>query len=212
MTYAELLASIQTYTENTETDFVAEIPTFVKQTEDRIFHIVDHLPVFRKHQTSSVTVSSAYMATPTDFVFPYSLAIIDAGGSTNYMLNKDITFIRQVYPDPSVEALPEYYALWDDNTFVMAPTPDAAYSIQIDYTYKPESIVTASTTWIGDNAESTLLAGCLYEAYIFMKGEEDLIATYEKNFMQSLSRIKVLADAHERKDAYRSGQLRVAES
>jgi hypothetical protein len=211
MTYAELVASIKYYTENTEADFVTEIPTFVKQTEDRIFHIVDHLPVFRKGATTTVTASSAYLATPSDFIFPYSLAVL-TGTTTTYLLNKDVTFIRAAYPDASVEGEPVYYALWDDNTFIMAPTPDTTYTAQIDYTYKPESIVTASTSWLGSNAESTLLYGCLVEAYTFMKGEDDLIKLYMGRYQEALERLKVLADAHVRKDAYRAGQIRRAEA
>lgn len=211
MNYSELVASIQTYTENTETDFVAEIPTFVQQAEDRIFHIVDHLPFFRKGATTSVTASSPYLATPSDFIFPYSLAII-SGTTTTFLINKDLTFMREAYPDSSVEDAPVYYAQWDHDTFMLAPTPDSAYTAQLDYSYKPESIVTASTTWLGDNAESCLLYGALLEAYTFMKGEEDLIGLYKARYDEALNRLKVLADAHSRKDAYRSGQLRVAES
>jgi hypothetical protein len=207
LNYTELLASIQTYTENAETDFVAEIPTFVQQTEDRVFHTVQ-LPDFKKNATATATASSEYLATPTDFVAPYSLAVTNGTDGYGFLLSKDLNFLRQAYPSAATEGEPRFYALWDDDTFMLAPTPDSAYTMQLDYYYKPESIVTATNTWLGDNFPSVLLYGCLVEAYIFMKGEEDMLNTYKTQYMEALDRLKVLGEGKDRKDTYRSGQIR----
>jgi len=208
MNYTELKASIQTYTENTETDFVAEIPTFVKQTEDRIQHIVQ-LPMFRKTSTASLTASNRFLNAPSDFVSVFSMAVLDASSNYFFLLNKDVDFIRQAYDQTTTEGQPRYYALWDHDTFIVAPTPSAALSIQLNYFYKPESIVTASTTWLGDEAEAAMLYGCLVEAYVFMKGEQDLIQLYDGRFKEALVKLKELGDGKNRQDMYRTGQVRV---
>jgi hypothetical protein len=211
MNYTELTASIQTYCENTETNFVAEIPTFVKQAEDRIQHMVQ-LPAFRKSSTGSFTADNRFLATPSDFVSAFSLAVIDASADYYFLLNKDVNFIREAYPANATSGQPRFYALWDDDTIIVAPTPSASLATEIHYFYKPESIVTASTTWLGDEAEAALLYGSLVEAYTFMKGEQDLLTLYDGKFKEALVKLKELGDGKNRKDTYRSGQVRVAVS
>jgi len=211
MNYAELIASIKKYTENTETDFVAELPNIVKQAEDRIYHMVQ-LPMFRRSQSGTLTSSNRFLNTPTDFISVFSLAVVDASGDHAYLLNKDVNFMRQAYPSATTTGQPRYYALWDEDTFVLAPTPNASLTTELYYFYKPESIVTASTTWLGDEAESALLYGSLVEAYTFMKGESDLLQLYDNRYKEALVKLKELADGKNRQDSYRSGQVRVSVS
>jgi|TARA_R100001530_G_scaffold16274_5_gene14354 hypothetical protein len=208
MNYAELTASIQTYTENTETDFVAEIPTFVKQTEDRIQHIVQ-LPLFRKTSTTQLVADDRFLKVPSDFIAPYSLAVLDASSNYSYLLNKDVDFIREAYDQTTTTGQPRFYAMWDEDTFILGPTPNAALTIQLNFFYKPNSIVDTSTTWLGDEAPAALLYGCLVEAYTFMKGEADLITAYDTRFKEALVKLKELGDGKTRQDMYRSGQIRV---
>jgi hypothetical protein len=214
MNYAALSDAIQAYTENTDATFVAEIPVFVQQAEQRIYNTIQ-FPSLRKNVTGSVTNNNKYLACPNDFLSVYSLALVDALGNYEYLLNKDVNFIRQAYPNPNDKALPKYYALFgsqsnDPNelTFILGPTPDATYVAELHYFYYPESIVTASTTWLGDNFDSVLLYGSLVEAYTFMKGEADIIAGYNQKYMEALALAKRLGDGMERQDAYRSGQYR----
>jgi len=209
MNYAELVASVKTYTENTETDFVAEIPTFVRQAEDRIYQMVQ-LPVLRKTQSGVTTASNRFLATPSDFISVFSLAVIDSAGSYTHLLNKDVNFLREAFPEISTEGAPRYYALWDEDTMCLSPTPDSVLSLVLNYYYKPESIVTATNTWLGDESEAVLLYGTLVEAYIFMKGEPDLIQLYDTRYKEALVKLKELGDGKNRQDAYRSGQTRMA--
>ena len=209
MNYTELVASIKTYTENTETDFVAEIPTFVKQAEDRIYHMVQ-IPALRKTQSGVLTASNRFLSTPSDYISSFSLAVIDASGNYVHLLNKDVNFLREAYPAVATEAEPRFYALWDEDTIVLAPTPAAGLSTVLTYFYKPESIVTATNTWLGDESEAALLYGCLLEAYTFMKGEPDLIQMYDTRYKEALIKLKELGDGKNRQDAYRSGQTRMA--
>jgi len=216
MNYAALSDAIQAYTENTDATFVAEIPVFVQQAEQRIYNTIQ-FPSLRKNVTGSVTNNNKYLACPNDFLSVYSLALIDALGSYEYLLNKDVNFIRQAYPNPNDTALPKYYALFgsqsnDPNelTFILGPTPDATYVAELHYFYYPESIVTASTTWLGDNFDSVLLYGSLVEAYTYMKGEQDIMALYNGKYQEALALAKRLGDGLERQDAYRSGQYRQA--
>jgi hypothetical protein len=214
MNYTALSNAIQAYTENTEADFIAEIPVFVQQAEQRIYNSMQ-FPSIRKNVTGSTSANNKYLGCPNDFLAVYSIAVIDATGAYEYLLNKDVNFIRQAYPQPTDTAIPKYYALFgsqsndvNELTFILGPTPDATYGVELHYYYYPESIVTASTTWLGDNFDSVLLYGSLVEAYTYMKGEQDMMALYNQKFMEALALAKRLADGMERQDAYRSGQFR----
>ena len=214
MNYTALSNAIQAYTENTEADFIAEIPVFVQQAEQRIYNSMQ-FPSIRKNVTGSTSSGNKYLGCPSDFLAVYSIAIIDAAGSYEYLLNKDVNFVRQAYPVPTDTGLPRYYALFgsqsndvNELTFILGPTPDATYGVELHYYYYPESIVTAGTTWLGDNFDSVLLYGSLVEAYTYMKGEQDMMALYNQKFMEALALAKRLADGMERQDAYRSGQFR----
>jgi len=210
-----LYNAIQAYTENTSTEFVAEIPVFVKQAEQRIYNSVQ-FPSLRKNVTGTTTNNNKYLECPGDFLAVYSMAAIDASGNYEYMLNKDVNFIRQSYPNPSSDkGIPKYYALFgprSDNdaelSFILGPTPDAAYSVELHYFYYPESITTANTTWLGDNFDTVLLYGSLVEAYTYMKGEPDIMQFYNAKYAEALGLAKRLGDGLERSDAYRSGQYR----
>jgi hypothetical protein len=210
-----LYDAIQAYTENTSTEFVAEIPVFVQQAEQRIYNSVQ-FPSLRKNVTGTTTASNKYLACPSDFLAVYSMAAIDASGNYEYMLNKDVNFIRQSYPNPSTDtSIPKYYALFGPQsandaelTFLLGPTPDAAYTIELHYFYYPESITTANTTWLGDNFDTVLLYGSLVEAYTYMKGEPDIMQFYNAKYAEALGLAKRLGDGLERSDAYRSGQYR----
>ena len=219
MNYAALSAAIQAYTENTEADFVANIPVFVQQAEQRIYNSVQ-FPSIRKNVTGVVSTTTPYLSAPDDYLASYSLAVIDATGNYEYLLNKDVNFIRQAYPSASDIGLPRYYALFGPTvsgstittelTFIVGPKPDANYTVELHYYYYPQSIVTASTTWLGDNFDSVLLYGSLVEAYTYMKGEQDMMALYNGKYQEALALAKRLGDAMERQDAYRSGQYRQA--
>tara|TARA_R110002012_G_scaffold4048_7_gene18764 strand:+ start:512 stop:1147 length:636 start_codon:yes stop_codon:yes gene_type:complete len=209
MTYAELVAAIKSYTENEETDFVAEIPNFVRQAEDRIQHMVQ-LPMFRKAQQGVLTASNRYLATPDDFISSFSIAVVNSDGEYSYLLNKDVNFIREAFSKVSTEGQPRFYALWDEDHFVLGPTPNTALQVDLHYYYKPASIVTEGSTWLGDEAESTLLYACLLEAYTYMKGEPDLMTLYDTRYKEALIKLKELGDGKNRQDAYRSGQVRMA--
>ena len=215
MNYTELSNAIQAYTENTEADFVANIPVFVTQAEQRIYNSVQ-FPSIRKNVTGSMTTSNKYLQCPTDFLAVYSLAVINASGEYEYLLNKDVNFIRQAYPQPTDTGIPKYYALFgprSDNaaelTFILGPTPDAAYSSELHYYFYPPSISVAPfTSWLGDNFDSVLLYGSLVEAYTYMKGEQDMMLLYNTKYQEALALAKRLGDGMERQDAYRSGQFR----
>ena len=224
MNYAQLSAAIQAYTENPSADFVAEIPTFVQQAEQRIYNSVQ-FPSLRKNMVGTTSTNNKYVAAPNDFLAVYSLAVVTnvTGGDINtgtyeYLLNKDVNFIRQAYPTPDSTGTPRYYALFGPTisgatitpelTFIIGPTPDANYKLELHYYYYPESIVTANTTWLGDNFDSVLLYGSLMEAYTYMKGEADMLQLYNTKYMEALALAKRLGDGMERQDAYRSGQYR----
>ena len=214
MNYTQLSSAIQAYTENTEASFIAEIPVFVQQAEQRIYNTVQ-FPSIRKNVTGTLTTDNKYLACPSDFLAVYSMAVIDAAGAYEYLLNKDVNFIRQAYPQPTDTAIPKYYALFGPQSgnaaelsFILGPTPDATYTVELHYFYYPESIVTASTTWLGDNFDSVLLYGSLVEAYTYMKGEADMMAMYNTKYQEALMLAKRLGDGMERQDAYRSGQYR----
>ena len=215
MNYTELSNAIQAYTENTEADFVTNIPVFVTQAEQRIYNSVQ-FPSIRKNVTGSMTASNKYLQCPTDFLAVYSLAVINASGEYEYLLNKDVNFIRQAYPQPTDTGIPKYYALFgprSDNaaelTFILGPTPDAGYSSELHYYFYPPSISVAPfTSWLGDNFDTVLLYASLVEAYTYMKGEADMMALYNQKFMEAFALAKRLGDGMERQDAYRSGQFR----
>lgn len=205
MNYTQLVAEIQSYTENQfQTD---DINTFIQEAEQRIYNSVQ-LPALRKNVTGNVTVNNKYLSSPSDWLATFSLAVIDATGNYTYLLDKDVNFIRSAYPQPTDTGLPVYYALFDQNTFILGPTPDSSYSMELHYYYYPESIVTAGTTWLGDNFDSTLLYGSLLEAYTYMKGEADVIAGYQKRYDDAMGLLKQLGDGKNRRDAYRNGQVR----
>jgi len=217
MNYTALSNAIQAYTENTEADFVANIPVFVQQAEQRIYNNVQ-FPSLRKNVTGVTTINNKYVSCPSDFLAVYSFAVVDgtlASGTYEYLLNKDVNFIRQSYPQADDTGLPRYYALFGPQsandaelTFILGPTPDSNYNVELHYYYYPESIVTAGTTWLGDNFDSVLLYGSLVEAYTYMKGEADMMQLYNQKYMEAMALAKRLGDGMERQDAYRSGQFR----
>ena len=240
MNYAQLFETIKGYVENDfpSTQFTdsaggtgtytskEQIDTFIQQAEQRIFNSVQ-FPSLRKNVTALTSAFPAdpramYLNAPGDFLASYSIAVIDNSGNYEYLLNKDVNYLRAAYPNPSTTGIPKYYALFgpattntdppvitNELTFFLAPTPDAAYTVEMHYFFYPESIVTASTTWLGDNFDSALLYGSLVEAYTYMKGEADIMAAYNKRYEEAMILLKRLGDGMERRDAYRSGQVRM---
>ena len=236
MNYSQLVTAIQSYTENqfpavyladgsTESS-TAQINRFIEQAEQRIYNMIQ-FPSLRKNQYTPITSSNKYVSLPDDFLAVYSMALVTGvvggdldTGTFEYLLNKDVNFIRQAYPAPNDKGVPKYYALFgptivssaitNELSIILGPTPDAAYYVELHYYYYPESITTATTTWLGDNFDSVLLYGSLVEAYTFMKGEQDIISLYDTKFKEALALAKRLGDGMERQDAYRSGQFRQA--
>jgi hypothetical protein len=235
MTYNELFETIKGFTENdfpntqygdptaASVNFTSkeQLDTFIRQAEQRVYNSVQ-FPSIRKNVTGSTTSGNKYLSSPGDFLAVYSMAVIDGDGNYEYLLNKDVNFIRAAYPNPSSTGLPQYYALFGPTTtndnppavtnelsFILGPTPDAIYGVELHYYYYPESIVTAGSSWLGDNFSSVLLYASLLEAYTYMKGEVDVIANYEKRYNEALMLAKRLGDGMERSDAYRSGQFRM---
>ena len=215
MNLTQLRATIRAYSENDFPQTVGsggltsdeQVDTFIEQAEQRIFNSVQ-FPNFRKNQTGTLTANNTYLEAPVDFLASYSLAVI-TGGSYEYLLNKDVNYIRAAYPSPTDTGLPRYYAQFDNNTFIVGPTPDAAYTVELHYFHYPESITTAGTTWLGDNFDSALLYGSLSEAAAFMKAEADVLANYAKRYEEAMILAKRMGDGMERRDAYRSGQVRM---
>ena len=209
MNYTQLVSEIQNYTEN---EFTTEVVnTFITQAEQRIYNSVQ-LPALRKNVTGTTTAGNKYLAMPDNWLATFSLAIINAADEYTYLLNKDVNFIRQSYPDTDSDFYgePAYYAVFDNVSFIMGPTPDDSYDVELHYFYYPESITTtqSGTTWLGDNFSSTLLYGSLLEAYTYMKGEADVMAQYQKRYDDAMVLLKQLGDGKDRQDAYRSGQVR----
>ena len=205
-TYAQLKTAIQDYTENTETSFVTNLPTFIRAAEDRIFKLAD-LEVFRKNATSAVTQNDPYLSLPTDFLAFFSLSITNSS-SKEFLLHKDVNFIQEYNPNSATSGTPKYYAMFDVDNVILAPTPDSNYTCEMHYYYRPASLTAGAdsgTTWLSDNAPNALLYGSLVEAYIYMKGEPDMLQLYEKQFTEAMTRIKDLAEARENTDAYRRG-------
>lgn len=224
MNYTQLTDAICDYTQNFDTDFVSNIPVFVQQAEERIFNTVQ-FPPLRKNQFSLITANNKYVSLPNDFLSVFSLALVTGvtnanldTGTYEYLLNKDVNFIRQAYPTPNDTGEPKYYALFGPTilnsaittelSLILGPTPDAGYYVELHYFYYPESIVTASTSWLGDNYDPVLLYGSLVEAITFMKGEADMVALYNGKYTEALAQAKRLGDGLERGDAYRDGQYK----
>ena len=222
MNYADLFKTIKGYVENdfpntSWTDSAGtgtatltsteQINTFIKEAEQRIFNTVQLLDL-RKNVTGNVTSGNKYLTVPADWLANFSLAVIDGDGNYEYLLNKDVSFIRQSFPNPSDTGLPYCYAYFDENSFILGPTPDDNYDVELHYFYYPESIVDAGTSWLGDNFDSALLYGALLEAYTFMKGEADVMAEYQKRYDEAMAMLKQLGEGKNRQDMYRSGQVR----
>lgn len=214
MNYVQLVAAIRGYAENdfptTVGGFNSEtqIATFVQNAEERIYNAVQ-LPALRRNVTGNCTANNKYLEAPSDWLATYSMAVIDpTTGRYEYLLDKDVNFMRESYPNPSTTGKPEYYALFDQNTFILAPTPDASYEIELHYYYYPESIVTNGTSWLGENFESVLLYGSLLEAAAFMSSDSDVITNYTARYNEALALLKQLGEGKNRSDAYRNGQIR----
>jgi len=209
MNYSQLVAQIQDYTENQFTTTV--INTFITQAEQRIYNTVQ-LPALRKNVTGTTTSGNKYLAMPNNWLATFSLAVINASNEYTYLLNKDVNFIRQSFPDTDSDfyGTPQYYAVFDQNSFILGPTPDASYAVELHYFYYPESITTVAggQTWLGNNFDSTLLYGSLLEAYTYMKGEKDVLDNYRARYDEAMLLLKQLSDGKDRQDAYRSGQVR----
>ena len=207
MNYTQLVAEINSYTENAfDTD---DINTFIQQAEQRVYNTVQ-LPDLRRNQVGNTTSGNKYLTVPSDWLSTHSLAVVDSNNEYHYLLNKDVNFIRESFPDTdsAFYGIPQYYAVFDDNTFILGPTPDQNYTVELHYYYYPTSIVTAGTTWLGDNFDSVLLYGSLLEAAAFLKSDPDTVQLYNQRYIDALSMIKQLGDAKNRQDSYRSGQTR----
>jgi len=222
MNYSELFETIKGYVEN---DFpntswtgsdgsstvtltsTEQINTFIQEAEQRIYNTVQLLDL-RKNVTGNVTSGNKYLTVPTDWLANFSLAVIDGSGNYSYLLNKDVNFIRESFPNPSEQGLPAYYSFFDENSYILGPTPDDNYAVELHYFYYPPSIVTAGTSWLGDNFDSVLLYGSLLEAYTFMKGEQDIIAGYQKRYDEAMAMLKQLGEGKNRQDMYRTPQVR----
>lgn len=205
-TLATLKTAIQDYTDNSETSFVTNLPNFIKGAEEKIFKSVD-LDYFRKNVTSAMSSSDPYLSVPSDFLSVFSLQITTSG-SENFLLQKDVNFLREYTPASSTTGTPKYYAKFDINNFILAPTPDANYTVELHYYYRPDSLTAGAdggTTWISTNAPFALLYGSLIEAYYYMKGEPDVLAQYEKNYVFYIERLKDLGEARENTDGYKVG-------
>ena len=233
MTYNELFIAVKNYLQNdfptntwtnvagtgtTTSDGTEQINTFITQAEERIYNSVQ-IPALRKNVTGVTTSGNKYLSCPADFLSVFSMAVIDATGSYEYLLNKDVNFIRQAYPNPADQGLPRHYALFgptvasgivtDELSFILGPTPDAVYDVELHYFYYPESITTAGTSWLGDNYSPALLYGTMVEAYVFLKGETDLMAVYKGKYDEAMSQLNRLGTGLERGDAYRDGQAKI---
>jgi len=210
MTYAELVELSQNYCENSETTFVASIPTFVRQAEQRIYRSV-MLPEFRSNATASIVENQQYIQRPSDFLSVFSLAVIDATGKYTYLVDKDVNFIREAYPYPASSGRPKYYGIFDgdatgtEGNLILGPSADTTYEVELHYYYDPESIVTSETSWLGTNASGALLYGAIVEAYTFLKGDADLMATYTSRYEEALAQLKTIG-ARSNRDDYRDGR------
>lgn len=216
MNYSELVERIKAYTENDFPDTVGsggltsteQIDTFIKQAEQRIFNMVQLLEL-RKNVTGNCTTGNKYLSVPSDWLANFSLAVIDpVTNEYEYLLNKDVNYIRQAFPFPASSGKPTHYAMFDQNSYILGPTPDDDYEVELHYFYYPPSIVTAGTSWLGDNFDSALLYGSLLEAYTFMKGEQDVLQGYQKRYDEAMAMLKQLGEGKNRQDMYRTPQVR----
>ena len=208
-TYAQLKQAIQDYTENDETSFVNNLPLFIRQAEERILKGVQ-LSLFRKNATASTTASNKYLACPSDFLAPFSLSLEGADGDKFFVEFKDVSFIQTYTPDATTTGVPRYYGQFDVDNFIFGPTPDTTYTAELHYFYRPASLTAGSdsgTTWLSVNAEMAMLYGSLIEAYIYMKGEQDVLSMYNSRFQESINGVKMLGEAKETTDEYRTGKV-----
>lgn len=205
-TYAQLKTAIQDFAENTETTFVTNLPVFIRSAEDRVFTLVD-LELFRKNANAQLSIGDEFLTLPSDYLASFSLQITDANYK-NFIDFKDVNFVQQYAIDTNANGTPKYYGVFDVNNFILSPTPDAAYNVELHYYYRPTSLTAGAdsgTTWLSTNAPNVLLYGSLVEAYTYMKGEADMMQLYEQRFAQEMQRLKDLAEARENSDAYRRG-------
>ena len=205
-TYTQLQTAIQDFTENTETSFVANLPIFIRGAEDRIFTLVD-LEIFRKNAAAQLTIGDPYLNVPTDYLAPFSLQITTANYQ-EFLEFKDVNFVQRYSIDYGATATPKYYSIFDVDNFILGPTPNLTYDVELHYYYRPASLTAGAgsgTTWLSENAPNALLYGSLVEAYTYMKGEQDMLQLYEQRFAQEVQRLKDLAEARENSDAYRRG-------
>ncbi len=208
-TYDELKQAIQDYTENDETSFVNNLPLFIRQAEERILKNVQ-LSLFRKNVSGALTASNKYLACPSDFLAPYSLSFVNSDSAHVFLDFKDVDFVQSFNPDATTTGNPRYYAVFDINNFVLGPTPDSNYAVELHYFYRPLSLTAGAgsgTTWLSENAELALLYGSLIEAYIYMKGEQDVMAQYEKRFAEAITGLKMFGESKEVTDEYRTGKV-----
>ena len=211
MNYTQLTAALQDYLETQETSFVSNIPTFVRQAEERIYRSVQ-IPELRKNATASTTAGNQYLARPLDFLSVFSLAVVDGSGNYSYLYDKDVNFIREAYPGPSTQGLPKYYAQFDgdqtgtEGNFILGPTPNSNYTVELHYYYDPPSIVDTGTSWLGTNAETALLYGSLVEAYTYLKGDADMLQLYTNRYMEAMAQLFGI-DLRSKRDDYRDGQM-----
>jgi hypothetical protein len=211
MNYTQLTQALQDYLESSETSFVSNIPTFVKQAEERIYRSVQ-IPELRKNATAATTSGNQYLARPSDFLSVFSLAVVDGSGNYSYLYDKDVNFIREAYPSASTTGLPKYYAQFDgdqsgtEGNFILGPTPNAVYTVELHYYYDPPSIVDTNTSWLGTNAETALLYGSLVEAYTYQKGDADMLQLYTTRYMEAMAQLFGI-DLRSKRDDYRDGQM-----
>ena len=211
MNYTQLTQALQDYLESSETSFVSNIPTFVKQAEERIYRSVQ-IPELRKNATAATASGNQYLARPSDFLSVFSLAVVDGSGNYSYLYDKDVNFIREAYPSASTSGLPKYYAQFDgdqsgtEGNFILGPTPNAVYTVELHYYYDPPSIVDTNTSWLGTNAETALLYGSLVEAYTYQKGDADMLQLYTTRYMEAMAQLFGI-DLRSKRDDYRDGQM-----
>lgn len=212
MNYTQLTQALQDYLQTTETSFVSSIPTFIRQAEERIYRSVQ-IPELRKNATASLTAGNQYLPRPEDFLSVFSLAVVDSEGNYSYLYDKDVNFIREAYPNPTTQGLPKYYAQFDgdrtnitEGNFILGPTPDSAYTVELHYYFDPPSIVATGTSWLGTNAETALLYGALVEAYTYLKGDADMLALYTQRYNESMLNLFGI-DLRSKRDDYRDGTM-----
>ena len=208
-TYAQLKQAVQDYTENDETTFVSNLPLFIRQAEERILKNVQ-LSLFKKNVSGGMSASNKYLACPSDYLSPFALSFVDSDGDHVFLDFKDVDFVQSFNPDATTTGKPRYYAVFDVDNFILGPTPNSSYAVELHYFYRPASLTAGAdsgTTWLSENAEIALLYGTLMEAYIFMKGEADMMAMYEKRFTEAISGMKMFGESKEVTDEYRTGML-----